>query len=96
MNLGPELCGVFFWIDLGFVGFCFDMDLNFVEAQLWVGIPGFELCRGGSGTFGLVSAICGYKVRGPSRAWNSQGDRVCACVFVIASTRHAHEHACVR
>ena len=39
----------FFGLTLGFVGFCFDMDLNFVEAQLCVGIPGFEFCRGGSG-----------------------------------------------
>ena len=67
----------FFGLTPGFVGFCFDMDLNFVEAQLCVGIPGFELCRGGSGTFGLVSAICGYKIRGPSGAWNSQGDVPC-------------------
>ena len=35
----------FFGLTLGFVGFCFDMDLNFVEAQLCVGIPGFEFCR---------------------------------------------------
>ena len=39
----------FFGLTLGFVGFCFDMDLNFVEAQFCVGIPGFEFCRGGSG-----------------------------------------------
>ena len=37
------------------------MDLNFAEAQLSAGIPGFEFCREGSGTFGLVSAICGSK-----------------------------------
>ena len=35
----------FFGLTLGFVGFCFDMDLNFVEAQLCVGIPGIEFCR---------------------------------------------------
>ena len=34
-----------FGLTLGFVGLCFDMDLNFVEAQLFVGIPGFEFCR---------------------------------------------------
>ena len=46
------------------------------------GYTRFEFCREGSGTFGLVSAICGYKIRGLSRAWNSQGDVVGTCHLV--------------
>ena len=49
MNLVPEFCEVFFWFDPWFCRVFFNMELNFVEAQLCVGISGFEFCRGGSG-----------------------------------------------
>ena len=55
---------------------------EFCRGSTLCGYTQFEFCREGSGTFGLGSAICEYKIGGLARARKSQGDYMYIYIYI--------------